>query len=96
MVGSLWLPPYRLCQLATLIIADIPGRSTNETGDGVALRVLGHVETGHSLLGVKQLLGKSFAQLSLAYAGRANEEEDAEWPVRRLQVPSERAYSHSA
>ena len=60
-----------LRQRATLLVADIAGRSADHAGDRVLLHVFRHVEPDHGGLVVEQELGQSLGQLGLADAGRA-------------------------
>ena len=48
------LPTDVLCELATLVVADVARRSTNDTSDRVLLRVLGTVDTNHRLGGIEK------------------------------------------
>ena len=50
------------------------------------LHVFGHVDADHRLLVVEQELRQRPRQLGLADAGRAEEDEAAERPVRILQA----------
>ena len=51
-------PAHRFGQLASLFVADVTGRRSNETAYGVFLHKLAHVETYHGALVVKQHLRK--------------------------------------
>ena len=79
-------PPHRLGELARLLVADVSGRRANHARHRVLLLVLGHVDADHRLLVVEQKLGERPRQLGLADAGRAEEQEAAERPVRVLQA----------
>ena len=78
-------PPDGFGQLAALLVADVAGRRADQARDGVLLLVLGHVDADHRLLVVEQELGERARQLGLADAGRPEEDEAAERPVRILQ-----------
>ena len=52
------LSSNRLCQLSTLFVAYITGSRTNQTGHGVLLHVLGHIDTNHGIFIIKEVLGK--------------------------------------
>ena len=82
--------PDRFGQLAGLVVADISGRRADHPRHRVLLLVLGHVDPHHRLLVVEQELGQRARQLGLADAGRPEEQEAAERPVRILQ-PGARA-----
>ena len=75
-------PPHRLGELAALLEADVARRRADEPGDGVLLHVLGHVDPDHRPLVVEQELGERPRELGLADAGRAQEQERADGPVR--------------
>jgi hypothetical protein len=60
-----------LGQVTALLVADIAGRRADESGHGVLLHELGHVDADHGLLGVEHELGQGLAQLGLADAGLA-------------------------
>ena len=79
-------PPDRLGELAGLLVADVAGRRADHPRHGVLLLVLRHVDADHRLLVVEQELGERARQLGLADAGRAEEQEAAERPVRILQA----------
>src|SRR6202011_888203 len=80
------LAPDRLSELATLLIADIAGRGTDQAADGVPLLVLTHVDPDHVLVGVEQRRRERPGQLGLADAGRSQEDEGADRPTRRLNT----------
>ena len=62
---------HRLGQLAALVVADVAGGRADQSRDGVALHVLGHVDADHRVLGVEHELGERARELGLADAGRA-------------------------
>ena len=73
---------HGLGQLAALLIADISRRRTDQARDAEFLHVLGHVDTDHVLLIVKQSLGQRFGKFGLADARGAEEQEAADGAVR--------------
>ena len=79
-------PPHRLGQRPALLVADIARRRADEAGDRVLLHVLGHVDAHQRRLVVEQEGGERLGQLGLADAGRAEEHERADRPVRVLQA----------
>ena len=79
-------PPDRLGELAGLVVADVSGRRADHPRDGVLLLVLRHVDPDHRVLVVEQEFGERARQLGLADAGRAQEDEAAERPIRILQA----------
>ena len=78
--------PHGLGELAGLVEADVAGRRANHARDGVFLLVLAHVDAHHRVLVVEQERGERARQLRLADAGRAEEQEAAERPLRILQA----------
>ena len=69
------LPPDRLGQLTPVLVSDVTGRRPDQTGHGVLLHVLGHVDADHVLLAVEQRLGQGPGQLGLSDPGRPKENE---------------------
>ena len=76
---------HRLGELAALLVAHVAGRRADQPRDGVLLHVLAHVEPHHGLLVVEEELGQRPRQLGLADAGRAEEHERADRPLRVLE-----------
>ena len=74
--------PHRLGELAALVVADVAGRRADEAGHRVLLHVLAHVDADHGPLVVEEELGQRPGQLGLADAGRPEEQERADRPVR--------------
>ena len=68
---------HGLGQLAALLIADVSRRRTDQTRDAEFFHILGHVDTDHVLLVVKQGLRQRLGQLGLA-----EEQEAADGAVR--------------
>ena len=79
-------PAHRFGELSGLLVADVSGRRADHPRHRVLLLVLRHVDAHHRLLVVEQELGERARQLRLADAGRAEEQEAAERPVRILQA----------
>ena len=77
---------HRLGELAALLVADVAGRRADQARDRVPLLVLGHVEPHHRALVVEHELRERAGELGLADAGRAEEDERADRPVRVLQA----------
>ncbi len=84
--------PHRLSQLATFLVTHIAGRRTNHTGHRVALLVLAHVQADHGLLVIEEELSQGPAQLGLAHARGAQEDEATDGPVGILQASTGTAY----
>ena len=80
-----------LGQLAGLVVADVARRRTDQARDGVALLVLAHVDADERLLVVEQEFGERPRRLGLADAGRTEEQERADRPVRVAEAGPRRA-----
>ena len=79
-------PAHGLGERAALLVADVARRRADQAGDGVLLHVLAHVDAHHGGLVVEQERGERLGQLGLADAGRPQEDERADRPVRVLQA----------
>ena len=77
---------HGLGELAALLVADVAGRRADEPRDRVPLLVLGHVEPDDRALVVEHELGERARELRLPDAGRAEEDERADRPVRVLEA----------
>ena len=73
---------HRLGEIAALLVADIARRRADQPRHGVLLHELGHVDAHHGFFGIEQELGQRLAQLGLAHAGGAEEQERAVRPAR--------------
>ena len=78
-------PAHGLGELAGLLVADVARRRADQARHGVALLELAHVEPDHRVLVAEQRLGERPRELGLADAGRPEEEERADRPVRVAQ-----------
>ena len=78
--------PHSLGQRAAFLVADIAGRRPDQPGHGMLLHELRHVDADHRRLVVEQEVGERLGQFGLADAGRAEEHERADRPVRILQA----------
>ena len=76
----------RLGEPAAFLVADVARRGADQPGDVVPLAVLAHVQPDHGRLAVEEELGQGLGQLGLAHAGRPQEQERADRPVRVLQA----------
>eukprot|EP01136_Pigoraptor_vietnamica_P037821 Opistho-1_new@106316 len=76
------LAAHRLGQVAALVVADIARRRADQARDRVLLHELAHVDADHGFLGVEQETGQCLAQLGLADAGGAEEQEGACGAIR--------------
>ena len=85
-------PPNRLGQITPLFIADITGRRSDQSGDGVLFHEFRHVDADHGRLGIEQKLGQGLAKLGLADAGGAEEQEGAVRAIRVRQARARPAY----
>ena len=68
-----WLTPYSLCELSTLIIAYISRRRSDESWHWVLLHVLTHIESDHVVFIIKQTCRKCLCKLCLTYTCRSEE-----------------------
>ena len=69
------LAAHGLGELAALVVAYVSRRRTDESGYAEFLLVLAHVDTGHHLLVVEEVFGKSLGKFGLAYTRSAEEDE---------------------
>ena len=76
----------RLGQPASFLVTDVSRRRSDQPADGVLLHELAHVDANHRLITVEQHLGQRLAEFGFAHAGRAQEDERADRPVRVLQA----------
>ena len=79
-------PADLLGELAALVVAHVAGRRPGETGHGVLLHVLAHVEADQRRLVVEEELGERARQLGLADARGAQEDERADRPLGVLEA----------
>ena len=70
-----------LGELATLVVANVSGRGTDEAGDGVFLRVFAHVNANHGALIIEHEFGQGFSEFRLAHTGGAEEQEGTHGPI---------------
>src|SRR5690606_7162045 len=68
---------HLLGELATLLVADVPGGRAEEPRDRVLLGELAHVELDERVLVTEEELGERLGQLGLPDAGGAGEDERA-------------------
>ena len=66
---------YRLGQLATLIMANIPGRCTNQPCHGVFLHIFAHIQPHHSIITAKKCIGQRLGKLGFAHTRRPHKDE---------------------
>ena len=78
--------PHGLGELPALLVADVAGRRADQARNRVPLLVLRHVEPDHGPLVVEHELGEGAGELGLPHAGRAEEDERADRPVRVLEA----------
>ena len=71
-----------LGQLAALVEADVARRRPDEAADVVALHELAHVDLDERVLAAEHELGERLGELGLPDAGRAEEDERADRPLR--------------
>mmetsp|Transcript_24617 Transcript_24617/g.41127 ORF Transcript_24617/g.41127 Transcript_24617/m.41127 type:complete len:578 (+) Transcript_24617:1095-2828(+) len=77
---------HGLGQLTALVVAHVTGRGADELGDSVPLHELRHIQAHHRVLGAEIVGRERLAQLGLADAGRAGEDEGSDGPVGVLQA----------
>ena len=82
------LAAHELGQVAALLVADVARRRADQPRDRVPLLELGHVDADQMLLGVEQEFGERLAELGLAHARRAEEQERAVRAVGVGRAPS--------
>ena len=80
------LPAYGLGELSALVVSDVSGRRSDQTGDRVLLHVLRHVDTHHVVLVIEEVFCQCLRKLCLADAGRSHEEEGADGLGRILDA----------
>ena len=72
---GVWLRANLIGQLTALIVTNIAGRRTNQTGHRVLLHVLGHIQTNHGVFIPKDCLSQRFAQLCFTNTGWTQEDK---------------------
>src|SRR5699024_2665825 len=80
------LPADLLRHLTALFVPDVSRRRTEQTRNGVLLRVLRHIEADEGVLIAEEELGQRLGQLGLAYAGGSGEDELTGRPLRILET----------
>ena len=65
------MPAHRLGQLAAFLVAHVSGRGSHQSGYGIFLHILGHIDPNHIPLVVKQGLSQRLGKLGFAHAGGA-------------------------
>ena len=78
-------PSHGLREQSPLLVADVPRGRADQTGNGVLLHELAHVDPHHRVLVVEQHLGERLAELRLPHAGGPEEDERSDRPVRVLE-----------
>jgi hypothetical protein len=78
-------PPHRFGQHAALVVADIARRRADQPRHRMLLHEFAHVDAHHRGARRRTEFGERLGQLGLADAGRAQEHERADRPVRVLQ-----------
>ena len=76
---------HRFGELPAFLVADVARRRADQPRDGVLLHVLRHVDAHHRVLVVEQKLGERARSLGLSNAGRTEEDERADRPIRILK-----------
>ena len=73
-------------QLTAFVIAYVSGRRTDESGGAEFLLVLTHIDTGHHVLVVEEVVCEGFGQFSLTDTCSAEEDERTDRSFRILQT----------
>ena len=69
-----------------LIVTHISRRRTDQTSRAEFLLILTHVDTGHHILIIEQILGQRLGQLRLTHTGSTEEDERTDRSFRVLQA----------
>ena len=80
------LAAHLLGELTALFVADVPGRSTEETRSGEAVMELTHINLNECVFLAKEELGQGLRQLGLTNTGRTGEDERTGRTLRVLQT----------
>src|SRR5262245_19639645 len=72
---------YRFGQLPALLITDIAGWSSDQTGDRVLLLVFGHIDPDHCVFVIEQKFCQRPGQFGLSDTGRAEEDKTADGSI---------------
>ena len=83
---GIWLAAHGFGELAALFVADVSWRRADQAADGIFFHVLAHIDAHHVVFVVEKGFGEGFRQLCLTNAGRAEEEEGADWFRRILDA----------
>ncbi len=74
------LAANRLGKLSPLVVSHVPRRSTDKPCRAELLLVLAHIDTGHHVLVVEQVLGQRLRQFGLPHAGGPQEDKRSDRP----------------
>ena len=77
---------HRLAQLPAFFVADVARRRAHQSGHGVLLHVLGHIDAHHRLIVVEEELGQGPRQLGLADSSRPQKDERPDRTPRVAQA----------
>ena len=77
---------HGLRQLAALVVAHVARRRSNESGSGVLLHVLGHVDAHHGIFIVEEEVRQGACQLGLSDARGSQKHEGADGPFGVLET----------
>lgn len=70
---GIWASAHGFGELAACFIADIAGRSADESGGGVFFHEFAHVETKKRVFGAEEIFGEAFGELGFADAAGTHE-----------------------
>ena len=74
--------PYRLGEIAALLVTHVTRGRTDESRHGVLFHEFRHVDADHGVLGVEHEFRQRLAQFGLAHTGGAHEKERTDGTIR--------------
>src|SRR5262249_14587059 len=77
-----WAPPDGFSQLSTLVVADVAGWGSDQSGHRVFLHILGHIDPDQVRLVIEERRGKGPGQLRFSDSGRAEKEKRTNGTIR--------------
>ncbi len=83
---------YGFGKLATLIVAHVSRRRSDQTAHGVLLLILGHINTSHHILVIEEVIGQSLCQFGFTDTGSTQEDERTYRTFRVAKTGTTAAY----
>ena len=83
---AIWFATDSFSELSALIIAHVSRRRTNEAGGGELLLVLRHINAGHHVFIIEEVVREGFRQLGFTHTRCAEENERTNRAFRVLQA----------